>query len=80
MLRQFTMRGQAAEEIPPGSVLTVDTNQRELASGTLFAFVDPDGDHFVARIDSISAAKRTVVDRARCQVVGRVVSWQPTMH
>jgi hypothetical protein len=80
MLRQFTMRGQSAEEIPPGSVLTVDTSQRELISGEMFAFCDPDGDHFVATIDSISWAQRTVVDRARCQVVGRVISWQPTMH
>ena len=80
MLRQFTMRGQAAEKIPPGAVITVDTSQRELISGEIFAFVDPAGDFFVTRIDSISRAQRTVVDRARCQVVGRVVSWQPTMH
>ena len=37
MLRQFTMRGQAAEKIPLGAVITVDTSQRELISGGMFA-------------------------------------------
>jgi hypothetical protein len=80
MLRQFTMCGQTEEEIPLGAVVTVDTSQRELTAGEIFAFLDPDGDHFVTRIDSISRAQRTVVDRARCQIVGRVVAWVPVLH
>lgn len=72
MLLQFMMQGQAEA---PGSTLTVDTSQRKLVRGETYAFEDPDGDHFLARITSVAAAKRTVVDRDRCVVVGRVVNW-----
>ena len=77
MLLQFMMQGQAEA---PGTTLTVDTDQRTLIRGETYAFKDPDGDHFLASITSVTAAKKAVVDRDRCEIIGKVVSWQPTLH
>jgi hypothetical protein len=40
---------------PAHSTLVVDTEQRQLTRGQLFAFRDPDGDHFLARFDSVNS-------------------------
>jgi len=73
MLLQFMMQGQA--EASGSTTLTVDTSQRKLVRGETYAFKDPDGDHFLARITSVTAAKRTVVERDRCEIIGKVVNW-----
>jgi hypothetical protein len=77
MLLQFMMQGH---EAAGSTTLTIDTGQRKLVKGETYAFKDPDGDHFLARITSVTAAKRIVVERDGCEIIGRVVSWSPTLH
>jgi hypothetical protein len=72
MLLQSRMQGQTEA---PGSTLTVDTSQKKLIRDQTYAFKDPDGDHFLARITSVTAAKMTVVERDRCEIIGKVVNW-----
>ena len=49
-----------------------------------FAFRDADGDYFFARITSTGRARKTVVNRDKCTIIGRVVSWtaetRPVLH
>ena len=65
---------------PRGTTIAVDPQQRTLVQGEVFAFRDVEDNHFLVRIESVSRATKAVVDRDRCQIIGRVVSLQPTMH
>ena len=81
----FTLNTSNAElDVPAGAVLVVDPEQRELVKGETFAFRDADGDYFFARITSTGRARKTVVNRDKCTIIGRVVSWtaetRPVLH
>jgi hypothetical protein len=78
VLKHFTLP-TAVEGIPAGSVLTVNTAERKLIQGETFALRDRDGDCFIIRVDEVRAAKKTV-GGDRCEIVGRVVSWEPVLH
>jgi len=67
-------------DVPAGTTIAVDPQQRALIQGEVFAFRDVDDNHFLARIESVSRATKTVVDRDGCQIIGRVVSLHPMMH
>jgi hypothetical protein len=50
----FTLNAACAElEAPAGTTIAVDPKQRTLIRGEVFAFKDADGDHFLAKIDSV---------------------------
>jgi hypothetical protein len=66
------------DEIPQGATLIVDERQRELIAGAIFAFVDADGDFFLCRIENVDKARRGVIKRDGCEIIGRLVDWIPT--
>jgi hypothetical protein len=75
----FTLDGSCAElGAPAGATIAVDPEQRELIRGAAYAFRDPDGDHFLAKITSVKQAQRGMIERAGCEVIGRVVGWSST--
>jgi hypothetical protein len=75
-MRYFTAN-TATTEIPANTTLVVDERQRELIKGETFAFMDSDGDFFICRIENVGKAKRGVVGRDGCEIIGRLVDWVP---
>jgi hypothetical protein len=80
MPRQFTLNGPIGTEVPANTTLIVDETQRKLVLGETYAFRDRDGAHFLARIDSVAAATKGVVERDGCEVIGKLVGWRPVLH
>lgn len=76
-MRYFTTTTAVAGGIPRGATLVVDERQRELVQGEIFAFIDSDGDFFICRIENVGRAKRGVVGRDGCEIIGRLVDWAP---
>jgi hypothetical protein len=76
-MRYFTTENSVRDEIPRGATLVVDERQRELIKGETFAFMDSDGDFFICRIENVGKAKRGVVGRDGCEIIGRLVDWVP---
>jgi hypothetical protein len=76
MFRQFTLP-LAAEDIPAGATIILDTERRELAPNALLAFRHNEtGDCFIGRCGEIRERRgKEVIDYEDCEVLGRVVNW-----
>ena len=76
---QFTLN-DLTSEFPSKAVLTIDPTQRALTKDQTYAFRNLDGGFFLARVDSVRKAKRTLVDRDGCEIIGKLVAWGPQLH
>jgi hypothetical protein len=73
-MRYFKMTMQS-NEIPKGATIAVDEAVRKLIRGETFAFKNPSGAFFVAKIDTLTEKKGKRGPIAACEVVGRVADW-----
>jgi hypothetical protein len=76
---QFTL-ADPTSEFPSKAALTIDPTQRALIKDQTYAFRNLDGGFFLARVDSVRKAKRTLIDRDGCEIIGKLVAWGPKLH
>jgi hypothetical protein len=67
-----------ARDFPANADIHVDETRRELIRNGLYAFRNPEGEYFLARVTDVAAAREA--GSGEFEVIGCVIEWRPTLH